>query len=222
MKNNLSIIAAILITVVLPACSNVKKETARQHVEVLTRYVDSIEAAPAVVYSRTNWEEIESGYNDRIARIDAAMANLDVTEKERADGIKAKFAAIKAGYEIKLKEAEVNLSPTEDHKLTLRNNLFSDGKVTSDLNFNFVTAQNAVSIYENFVNTVITNKDIYTRADWDEIKVLSEALDARKNVIEKDLSTADKLRIAELKVKFATIKATNREIAITNEERKEQ
>ena len=56
----------------------------------------------------------------------------------------------------------------------------------------------------------IHNKDNYTREDWDEIKVLYEALDTRKNAVEKDLSGSDNLKIAGLKVRFASIKATHR------------
>jgi len=221
MKNIHLIIAAITALSAFSACTNTKKETAKQHVELLTRYVDSVESVPPVVFSKTNWQEIEAGYNERIAKIDAAIANLDVTEKERAEAIKAKFAAIKAGYEIKLKEAEVDLLPAEEYKLTLRNNLFGQDKVDADLNFNFITAENAVTVYENFVNVITTNKDNYTAEEWNEIKALHDAMDARKNAIEKELSTADKLKIAELQVKFATIKAKNRTDAKSNEEKKQ-
>ncbi len=221
MKNIHLIIAAITAISAFSACTNTKRETAKYDVEVLTRYVDSVESVPPVVYSKTNWSDIESGFNQRIARIDAAIANLDVTEKERAEAIKAKFAAIKAGYEIKLNEAEVNLLPADDNKLTLRNNLFGEGKVGADLNFDFVTSQNAVAVYETFVNTVSTNKESYTAEDWKEIKALYEALDARKNEVEKEMTTADKLKISELKVKFETIKATNRTDARSNEEKKQ-
>ena len=54
------------------------------------------------------------------------------------------------------------------------------------------------------------NKNNYTREDWDEIKVLYEALDNRKNEVEKDLAGKDNMRIAALKIKFATIKALKR------------
>ncbi len=221
MKNIHFIITAIALLLAFTACTNAKKETAKYDVEVLTRYVDSVESVPPVVFSKTNWVEIESGFNERISRIDAGMANLDVIEKERAEAIKAKFAAIKAGYEIKLKEAEVNLLPADEYKLTLRNNLFGEGRVGTDLNFDFVTPQNIVAVYETFIKTVVSNKDTYTSEDWDEIKALYEALDARKTVIEKDLPTADNLKIAELKVKLATIKATNRTDAKSNEEKKQ-
>ena len=73
-----------------------------------------------------------------------------------------------------------------------------------------VTANNILSVYKNFVNTIADNKNNYTREDWDEIKVLYEALDTRKNAVEKDLATKDNLKIAGLKIKFVAIKATHR------------
>ncbi len=214
------ILPAIL-SIGLFACTNTKKETARQDVEVLTRYVDSVETIPPIVYTKVNWQEIEAGYNEKIAKLEAQIDNLDITERERAEAIKAKFAALKAGYEIKLKESEVDLIPADELKLTLRNNLFGTGRIANDLNFDFVTPQNIVAVYDSFVTTLSVNKDTYTREDWDEIKKLNEALDARKAAIEKELPTADNLKIAELRVKFATIKASNRAVAKSNEETKQ-
>ena len=78
------------------------------------------------------------------------------------------------------------------------------------MKFEFVTAQNILGVYKNFVNTVADNKGNYTREDWDEIKVLYEALDTRKNAVEKDLASRDNMKIAGLKIRFATIKALHR------------
>jgi hypothetical protein len=39
----------------------------------------------------------------------------------------------------------------------------------------------SLGVYDQFVNTVQTNKDKYSREDWDEIKLMYEALDSRKN-----------------------------------------
>ena len=80
----------------------------------------------------------------------------------------------------------------------------------TDLNFGCVTAANLLKVYRSFVNTVQDNRNVYTREDWDEIKVLYEALDTRKNTVEKDLPKGDNLDIAGLKIKFATIKGTHR------------
>ena len=67
------------------------------------------------------------------------------------------------------------------------------------------------------MNTVKDNQGKYSREDWDEIKVLYEALDTRKNEIEKDLATSDNLKIAKLKVEFATIKAVKRPMSKIDE-----
>ena len=53
-------------------------------------------------------------------------------------------------------------------------------------------------------------KNNYTREDWDEINVLYEALDTRKNAVEKDLKTSDNLKIAGLKIRYAAINSTHR------------
>ncbi len=105
--------------------------------------------------------------------------------------------------------AKLNAS-VPDFRQVLRNRLFGEGKIGNDMQFSFVTADNIHGIYKNFVNTVADNKNSYTREDWDEINVLYEALDTRKNAIEKDLATNDNLKIAALKIRFASIAATHR------------
>lgn len=133
---------------------------------------------------------------------------MEAEEKARMEESKAKFAALKATYEANI--AKANMTQSMDSKQQLRNRLFGEGVITEDLKFSFVNSSNALSIYETFVNTVSTNKDNYSREDWDEIKVLYEALDTRKNEIEKELSGSDNMKISGLKVKFASINTSNR------------
>ena len=81
-----------------------------------------------------------------------------------------------------------------------------------------------LSVYDKFVNTVSDNKDAYSREDWDEIKLMYEALDSRKNTVEKEgLSSKDNLKIAGLKIRFSSIYTSNRmgAKAEENEEAKE-
>jgi hypothetical protein len=55
------------------------------------------------------------------------------------------------------------------------------------------------------------NKDSYSREDWDEIKLMYEALDSRKNTVEKEgLTGEDNRKIAGLKLKFAPMYTLNR------------
>ena len=96
-------------------------------------------------------------------------------------------------------------------KQIMRNALFGEGKVGNDMNFDWVNAENIHSVYQQFVHTVEDNKDSYTREDWDEIKLMYEALDSRKNTVEKEgLSSEDNRKIAGLKMKFAPMYTLNR------------
>ena len=95
-------------------------------------------------------------------------------------------------------------------KLLLRSSLYGEGRIGDDMVFEFMTAKNALETYQNFVTVVDNNQDTYSREDWDEIKLLYEAMDTRKNEIEKDLPRADNNKIAGLKIKFATINTLNR------------
>jgi hypothetical protein len=207
---NLMIVVAIVASI-FTACSSDSKE-AQQDAFVLNSYVDSVEKLEPV-YTVANWTAINDGYQQRIALAETKAEKLSATEKEELEKTKAKYAALKTAYENKLKEKDAEAkaaAATPDYRQVLRNRLFGEGKIGADMKFEFVTADNLLSVYKNFVNTVADNKNSYTREDWDEIKVLYEALDTRKNVVEKDLSSGDNLKIAGLKVRFASIKATKR------------
>lgn len=212
-KLNLMISTAVVIAG-FTACNNPEKETAKQDAAVLTQYVDSVEKVQPV-YTVENWTTIDNGYQERALRAEKTLATLDAADKAKAEASKEKYAALKANYEAKLKEKEAEAqvttaAATSDYRVVLRNRLFGEGKIGSDMKFGFVTAANIHDVYKNFVNAVEDNKNNYTREDWDEIKVLYEALDTRKNAVEKDLSTSDNLKIAALKVRFAAVKSTHR------------
>lgn len=203
--------AGILLSAGMAACQSDNKE-AKQHVDMLSTYVDSVEQATPV-YTAANWESINNEYQQRVALADKDAAALNDEYKAKAEASKAKYEALKAKYELAIKEQESKMtaSANSNYRKILRDRLFGEGKIGDDMNFSFVNADNILSVYKNFVNTVSDNKDSYSREDWDEIKVLYEALDSRKNTVEKEgLKAADNLKIAGLKVKFVAIKALNR------------
>ncbi len=207
------LIAAAIVSVGFTACNNENKE-AKQEAEMLNMYVDSVENATPV-YTTENWAAIDNGYQERAARAEKNLAALSAEEKAKADASKARYEALKAKYELAIKEQEMknamqpaNTSP--NFRKVLRDRLFGEGKIGDDMQFKFVTGANILGIYQNFVDAVADNRNNYTREDWDEINVLYEALDTRKNEVENDLKTADNLKIAGLKIKYASIAATNR------------
>ena len=207
------LIAAAIVSVGFTACNNENKE-AKQDAEMLNMYVDSVENA-APVYTVENWTAINNGYQERATRAEKNLAALSAEEKAKAEASKARYEALKAKYELAIKEQEMkaamqpaNTAP--NFRKVLRDRLFGEGKIGDDMQFAFVTGDNILSVYQNFVNAVADNKNNYTREDWDEINVLYEALDTRKNAVEKDLKSADNLKIAGLKIRFASIASTHR------------
>lgn len=214
MKKINLLITAVIVTGAFTACNN-QDTAAKQDAENFTHYVDSVENAPKV-YTEANWTEINNGYQARVEKTEKSAEKLSSEEKANTEISKAKFAAMKADYEAKLKEKDdaAKMANASDYRMVLRNSLFGEGKIGSDMTFSFVNADNIHDVYKHFVETVDENKNKYTREDWDEIKVLYEALDTRKNVVEKEgLKSADNLKIAGLKVKFAAIKSTHRGVS---------
>lgn len=194
------------------ACNNSAKDAAKQDSAALIQYVDSVENLQPV-YTLKDWTAIDSGYQERALTAEKTIATLETADQAKADASKKKYDAFKAAYLAKLQEKEAAAkaeASKPDYRQVLRNRLFGEGKIGSDMKFGFVTADNILAVYKNFVDAVSDNKDSYTREDWDEIKVLYEALDTRKNTIEKDLATSDNMKIARQKIKFATIRATHR------------
>jgi len=211
MKKIKLFIAASLVTFGFAACNNAT-DVAKQDAEVLTVYVDSVDNLKPV-YTVENWTAIDNGYQERALKAEKTLATLDAAAKEKAEANTVKYAALKARYELQLKENEANAKavPTApNYRQLLRNRLFGEGKIGDDMKFEFVTGANILSVYTNFVDVVSDNKKTYSREDWDEINVLYEALDSRKNAVEKDLASADNLKIAGLKIRFASIAATHR------------
>lgn len=204
-KVTLILSAAILVG--FTSCNKATEDSAQLSVNEFNEYVDSVKNVTPV-YTDSSWTAIDNGYQERALKAEAALASLEEKEKAKAEASKATYAEMKATYEAQIQAAKDQR--VADQKQKLRNNLFGEGKIGSDMSFDFVTAENANEVYDNFVNAVSENKDNYSREDWDEIKVLYEALDTRKNAIEKDLKTNDNLAIAKNKVRFAAINTTNR------------
>jgi hypothetical protein len=220
MKTRRLFFGIALIALGFTSCKNEKDTEAKKTVETYVVYVDSL-GNVSEADAKTNWQTIDAAYQLRISQAEAALANMEdsAAEQERINASKAKYEALKAKIEAQNEvqsEAQVPSS-----KQQLRNALFGEGKVGNDMNFDWVNAANIHSVYQLFVHTAEDNKDSYSREDWDEIKLMYEALDSRKNTVEKEgLSKEDNRKIAGLKFKFAPMMKVNR-IGAKSEEMKE-
>jgi hypothetical protein len=208
MKTLQLMVTACIAVAFISACQPTETEAKRKANDV-TIYVDSIQNLTPE-YNNAYWTNLDRGYQERVVLLESEMDQLTEEEKMKLEESMAKYNQLKASYEENIKAAETTMANASDYRTGLRNKLFGEGVVGSDMSFNYVTADNLLDVYTKFVNTVDDNKNNYSREDWDEIKVLYEALDTRKNTVEKDVANGVNTKIAGLKIKFAAIKATHR------------
>lgn len=205
--NKYLFIAAIAI--IVSSCKDEKQEMAKQKVDNFKMYVDSISDV-ATEKTSENWEIIEARYDKAKIEAQDALQNL-----ENKMDLQATLDKTNSKYEEY--KAKVVLEKEAIERESIRNTLFTE-KIGNDMTFSWVNKDNIADVYSNFVDTVQKNKDSYSREDWDEIKLLYEALDTRKNVVEKEgLSSKNNMKIAGLKIKFSTMYTVNRATAKSKE-----
>lgn len=205
MKNwNLPLVLGA-IAVTLASCKNEEQKMADEKVEQFKVFVDSISDI-AMDKATVNWVNIQNEYEHSKNEAKQTLAKLD--NKVNLDSILKK-----ADSKYEIFKAKVIAKRDIMLRENLRNSLFTE-KVGEDMKFEWVNKSNIVAVYEHFVATVDQNKSVYSREDWDEIKLIYEALDSRKNAVEKEgITTKDNIKIAGLKIKFTTIYQINKATA---------
>ncbi|MFB9057405.1 hypothetical protein ACFFU9_11705 [Mariniflexile ostreae] len=196
------------------SCQNGQSENAKKEVKAYTSYVDSISNLE-LAEANANWANIENGYNNHKAIASENLIHVDEKEQFNKDieASTAEFEAYKQKVVADKQEKDLAAS-----KNNFRSTLLGERYVKDDMDFSWIDKDNILAVYQNFVDTVDANKDNYSREQWDEIKLLYEAIDTRKNTVEKEgLSSADNRKIAALKLKFAPMYSVNRIAAKSNE-----
>ena len=210
MKSRNLILAMAIVALGFTSCKDEKETQAEKTVNTYVVYVDSLGNVDADA-AKGNWEAIDNAYQMRVTEAEAALENLKDRKnaEEKINASKAKYEELKAKMETKM-AAEMPAAPANP-KQQLRNALFGEGKIGDDMNFAWVNKDNIHEVFQQFVHTAEDNKDKYSREDWDEVKLMYEALDNRKNTVEKEgLSSEDNRKIAGLKIKFAPMLTVNR------------
>jgi hypothetical protein len=171
-------------------------------------YVASHRDSMDAYYDR-DWNEIETGYNERRAAAEKDMDKWNDEMKSEYASLQADWDQYKEDYTAERTRRD-EVSKAEKFRMAL----FPEG-VKSDMST--VTAANLLEVHRHFVDYVDQHKDEFSRENWDEIEMLWERLGTRKNEVEKELSTGDNLKIAEQKIKYGAIKAVNRPAAKAEE-----
>lgn len=199
--------ALFSIVALLISCKDEQQAKVEKLTESYSKYLDSLtlEKSEEIV---SKWNEIEKEFDNKTT----ALKN-EINQLDDKDEFEKKFAAVGIRYEdfkkdILVKKAEID---AKNAQLTRNKELFGTQFIHDDMKFEWVNKDNILAVYDQFVTTVQKNKDTYSREDWDEIKLLYEALDSRKNTVEKQgLTSKDNMKIAGLKLKFAPMYTVNR------------
>lgn len=204
MKNFKFLLIAVLSGFTLISCKNEKQTQAEKAVADYEMFVDSINNVNAADL-KSDWDSIENDHQRRKFAAESALQDLE--NREEYEG---KIMVSSDKYEV-YKNSYLAQQPKTVTKSAVRTALLGTNDIGDDMGFSWVNKTNILSVYENFVSTVEKNKDAYSREDWDEIKLLYEALDTRKNTVETEgLSSSDNNKIAGLKIKFAPMYTLNR------------
>lgn len=200
------ILGSLAITISLVACKENRKEIAQNNVDQYVSYVDSVKTV-AVTTAAENWDEIQNDFDEK--RNNLINATNALEEKKFQNEIdKASLAYERYKSEVMYEKERLAIN---QKRLNFQRALVGKSFTGNDMKFTWINKDNILSVYQNFVNTVSENKDSYSREDWDEIKLLYEAIDSRKNTVENEgLTGKDNRKIAALKLKFAPMYTFNR------------
>lgn len=210
-------LAIVAIGAMVSSCKDDQKDIAQKKVERYSAYVDSVSNVSAKDIAM-NWGVVERDYQKNKADADNAIVYVkDNSEMQVSiDASTNEYETFKA--EVKAETEAINMA---NSKLMMQQSLLGTGFTGTDMKFTWINKDNILSVYQNFVDTVEKNKDSYSREDWDEIKLLYEAVDNRKNTVENEgLTSADNRKIAGLKLKFAPMYTFNRMGAKSDENAK--
>jgi hypothetical protein len=189
----------------MTSCKTDSEQMAEKNIDRYETFVDSINSLDATERS-ANWAAIDAEYNARLAEAELALTTSKDSEnaQTRVNDSKSKYEGVKMEAEAAAKaEAEANAPAPSGNAMA--DSFFGSGNVIgSDMTFAWVNKDNILSVYQKFVDTFNANKDTYSRQDFDKIKAWYEALDTRKNTVEKEgLSAEDNRKIAGLKLEFS-------------------
>lgn len=214
-------LCGLLITMI--SCKNKEKQQADEKIASLQTYIDSLERVKTTD-AEANWDKISSDFDRKTKESNEAISRLSddvkVSNQARVDSITARYVIVKTSVAAAKVPKKVVLNANQK----LRNSFFGPDKIGEDMNFSWVDKNNILDTYQKFFDSYKANKGNFSREDYDEVKLIYEALDSRKNTVEKEgLSSSDNMKIASIKFKFAPMFKVNRigAKARENEEAKE-
>ncbi|WP_293889786.1 hypothetical protein [Flavobacterium sp.] len=209
MKKNVFSVGILAVTfLAFTSCKDDKQAKSEETINNYVTYVDSV-GNVSEDDAKANWDAIDAGYQTRVTVVDNSTTDNEELKQKLAES-KAKYEALRAKYHADMQPEKEVVATTNPNQL-VRDRFFGEGKVGEDMNFAWVNKDNILKVYQDFYDSYKANKEDFSREDYDEVKLLYEALDSRKNTVEKEgLSSEDNNKIASIKFKFSPMFKMNR------------
>ena len=183
MKKNVSKIGLFsMFLIVMVSCKDVENELANKRISALEIYVDSLKEV-STENRQANWDKIAADFDKKALEAKVAIGSLKEDEKTnfqtKVDAATEKYADFKLNVQSKHEKSIVVTKPKPNQNL--RDRLFGAGKIGEDMNFFWVNKNNILKTYDIFFQAYKVNKATFSCEDYDELKVMYDALDTRKN-----------------------------------------
>jgi hypothetical protein len=164
----------------------------------------SNEADDAAEKWRLTTANIESTYKEKENKLEQFTDSWSDERKGEIASLKTRYKNFREKQE---SERQARLASKAQASATS-----SNGGVAADYsttNVNTIPATGMRAAFEGFVDRIQANKDNYTKEDWLTIGTYYEALEARREVVEDELTDKDKIEIAKAKTQYAAIKGAS-------------
>ncbi|MGV9004295.1 DUF6565 domain-containing protein [Flavobacterium sp.] len=184
------------------SCETNEEREADRNVYEFSKYVDSVSTINTSDLKQ-NWENIEKTYTEKKLQAQSSVEAFGSRPKlnVKINQANSKYKQFRKKFQI-----EVDKFVNSKRKITFANSFFEGDEMTDGMKFNWVNKANIASVYENFVDSVFKNKNNYSRQDWDEVNLIFDSLEKRKNILEEEgLAMSEELKIEQLKIKFSSL-----------------
>lgn len=154
-----------------------------------------------------NWREYDSAYQEHATGVEENLEYLSEENKAEYDRMQGEYENRRSMYEQRSAEEDNNI---DENSISGRMYVAVDivDPNPDNVEFSKVTAENLRETYKNFVDYIESNKGEMTDEDWENAEIIWEALNLRKNEVEKDIPTEDNVAIGTLKVEYGALKSS--------------
>ncbi|MDX5346970.1 MAG: hypothetical protein LPJ89_05015 [Hymenobacteraceae bacterium] len=149
--------------------------------------------------AREEWPEIKREYKERVQALDRRSDSLSAESRREYQELKQKYKSWEEG-----RESRLSIPLSADTLATFEKTLLGPFATLSA-----VPAHQMKEAYVYFMKQVRDHRSHWTPADWDYVNHLYRSLNARKEAVEEQMATSDKLKVKALQTEYLTFEAAN-------------